>query len=211
MCDSVRVSWLDTLLHWRECRADIRHNSDGQFLLETFTNLPAKWWSIWTMFSLPVEQYVAACPYEQEISKQRKLASNSQRYKKSGYEILAHLCLGSLERRCTSMRSRRSRRRLGMTCQTRIPPTNLSARSRQRVPLMSVSLSCGMGCSWESIMLKKEACLYLDGWVIDTHEELELVPERWTAAKKEGGVALNRFIKRAQFSREPRLTRKCLA
>ena len=40
------------------------------------------------MFSLPVEQYVAVCPYEQEISKQRKMASNSQRYKKSGYEIL---------------------------------------------------------------------------------------------------------------------------
>ena len=40
------------------------------------------------MFSLSVEQYVAVCPYEQEISKQRKLTSNSQRYKKSGYEIL---------------------------------------------------------------------------------------------------------------------------
>ena len=42
MCDSVWVSWLDNLLHWRECRADMRHNSDGQFLLETFTNLPSK-------------------------------------------------------------------------------------------------------------------------------------------------------------------------
>ena len=53
--------------------------------------------------------------------------------KRVGMRSLAHLCLGSLERRCTSMRSRRSRRRLGMTCQTRIPPTNLSARSGQRV------------------------------------------------------------------------------
>ena len=33
-----------------------------------------------------------------------------------GMGSLAHLCLGSLERRCTSMRSRRGRRRLGMTC-----------------------------------------------------------------------------------------------
>ena len=124
---------------------------------------------------------------------------------------MAHLCLGSLERRCTSMRSRRSRRRLGMTCQTRIPPTNLSARSGQRVSLMSVSLSWGIGCSRKSIMLIKEACLYLDDWVIDAYEELELVPVRWTAAKKEGGVALSRFIKRVQLRREPRLARKCWA
>ena len=40
------------------------------------------------MFFLPVEQYVAVCPNEQEISKQRKLALNPQRYKKSRYEIL---------------------------------------------------------------------------------------------------------------------------
>ena len=40
------------------------------------------------MFFLPVEQYFAVCPYEQEISKQHKLASNSKRYKKSGYETL---------------------------------------------------------------------------------------------------------------------------
>ena len=40
------------------------------------------------MFFLPVEQYVAVCPFEQEISKQRKLVLNSQRFKKSGYEIL---------------------------------------------------------------------------------------------------------------------------
>ena len=82
--------------------------------------------------------------------------------KREGMRSLAHLCLGSLERGCTSMRSRRSRRRLGMTCQTRIPPTNLSAKSGQRVSLMSVSLSCGIDCSRESIMLKKEACLYFD-------------------------------------------------
>ena len=82
--------------------------------------------------------------------------------KRVGMRSFAHLCLGSLERRCTSMRSRRSRRRLGMTCQTRIPLTNLSARSGQRVQLMSVSLSCGIGCLRESIMLNKEACLYLD-------------------------------------------------
>ena len=79
---------LNTLLHWRQCRADIRHNFDDQFLLDTFANLPSKWWIIWTMFSLSVEQYVTVCPYEQEISKQHKLASNSKRYKKSGYEIL---------------------------------------------------------------------------------------------------------------------------
>ena len=80
--------------------------------------------------------------------------------KREGMRSLAHLCLGSLERGCTSMRSRRSRRRLGMTCQTRIPLTNLSAKSGQRVSLMSVSLSCGVDCSRESIMLKEKTCLY---------------------------------------------------
>ena len=135
-----------------------------------------------------------------------QIRSDTQRV---GVRSLAHLCLGSLERRGTSMRSRRSRRRLEMTCQTRILRRIYQREVDKRVPLMNVSLSCGIGCSRESIMLKKEACFYLDDWVIDAYEELELVPVRWTAAKKEGGVALNRFTKRAQFRCEPRLTRKC--